>query len=409
MFTESLKDDHDQTTATTATKVTDELAQKSQEALVEAHKSYAHKNPNSFQAYQLACESMPGGNTRTVLHALPFPLTFSSGDASILTSVDGETYVDFLGEYTAGIYGHNHPAIRSAIDKALDKGWSYGGTNMYEKELAKLVCERFSPTIELVRFTNSGTEANMMAVAAAIAFTGKKKILVFEKGYHGATLSFRMGPAGSDDKNVNLPHEWVVGTYNDIEQTQRVLSHLPRDSLAAILVEPMLGSGGAIPGKLEFLEYLREYASSNHALLIFDEVMTSRLSYRGQGHQMGIRPDMMTLGKWVGGGMSFGAFGGRRDIMEMFDPRSGSLAHAGTFNNNMLSMAAGCAGCKILDKEATKMLNDLGDTMAVKVQEAIDEELQTSALHVNGSSNGVHKGMPFSRNCLALRFSQSCF
>ena len=137
----------------------------------------------------------------------------------------------------------------------------------------------------------------------------------------------------------------------------------------------MLGSGGAIPGSLEFLQFLSESANSNGALLIFDEVMTSRLGYRGLGHEMGIKPDLMTLGKWVGGGMSFGAFGGRRDIMEMFDPRTGSLAHAGTFNNNVVSMAAGCAGCKILDEQTMDRLNGLGVKMKEMVQEVIDVSL----------------------------------
>ena len=372
------------------------LMEKTKDALAEAHTVYKTRNPFSQQAYLAACKFLPGGNTRTVLHALPFPLTFDSGSDCTLTSVDGDRYIDFLGEYTAGIYGHNNPKIRAAINEALDKGWSLGGNNTYEKELARIVCERFRPTMELVRFTNSGTEANMMAVAAALAWTGRKKVLVFDKGYHGATLSFRSTSTahlGETKKDVNLPHEWVMGTYNDIEKTQEKLSTIPSENLAAILIEPMLGSGGAVAGSLPFLRFLRSYASSHGALLIFDEVMTSRLSYRGLGHKIGIQPDMMTLGKWVGGGMSFGAFGGRRDIMGMFDPRSGSLAHAGTFNNNVMSMAAGCAGCKILDEETTNRLNDLGERMKQLVQDAIDKHLWFESSDVNGTHvNG--EGLP---------------
>ena len=260
---------------------------------------------------------------------------------------------------------------------------------MYEKELAKLVCERFTPTMELVRFTNSGTEANMMAVATAMAWTGRTKILVFRGGYHGATLSFRNLPKGSATKSVNLPHEWIVGTYNDIAQTEEVFSALPPKSLAAILVEPMLGNAGAILGSLPFLQSLRSYASSHDALLIFDEVMTSRLSYRGLGYRLGIQPDLMTLGKWVGGGMSFGAFGGRRDIMEMYDPsKSGGLAHAGTFNNNVISMAAGCAGCKVLDKETTNRLNGLGEHLKEMVTDVIEKHLYGDVAHTS-STDGV--------------------
>ncbi|MCJ1420003.1 hypothetical protein MMC32_006359 [Xylographa parallela] len=327
-----------------------------QAAVLKARTEYIIVNPKSSQAYSESCQYMPGGNTRTVLHANPFPLTFKQGCGSSLTSLDEDTYIDFLGEYTAGIYGHNNPTIRAAIDAALTNGWNYGGTNIYERTLAQRICQRFSPTMELVRFTNSGTEANMCAIAAAIAWTGRKKILVFSHGYHGSTISFH-----SVADKMNLPHEWLVGTYNDIELTNALLEGLPPGSLAAILVEPMLGSGGGIPGSEDFLRYLRRTATHLGALLIFDEVMTSRLSYRGLGSKLGIRPDLMTLGKWIGGGMTFGAFGGRRDIMDMFDPRSGELSHAGTFNNNIVSMAAGCAGCELLDEEKINKLNVLGE------------------------------------------------
>lgn len=365
------------------------LIRGSKDALVEAHSVYTRLNQSSLKAHEAARQYQPGGNTRTVLHADPFPITFASGNGCILTSLDGHVYTDFLGEYTAGIYGHNNAIIRTAIDEALTRGWSLGGNNMYEKELARLVCERFAPTMELVRFTNSGTEANMMAVATALAWTGRTKILVFRGGYHGATLSFRHSPKGPATKSVNLPHEWVVGTYNDIAQTEEVLSALPQKSLAAILVEPMLGNAGAIPGSLPFLRFLRSYASSNEALLIFDEVMTSRLSYHGLGHKLGIRPDLMTLGKWVGGGMSFGAFGGRSDIMEMYDPRnSGGLAHAGTFNNNVISMAAGCAGCKVLDEKTTDRLNDLGERLKETVTDVIEKHLYSGLPRTMNGANG---------------------
>ncbi|KAL8930719.1 MAG: hypothetical protein Q9208_000260 [Pyrenodesmia sp. 3 TL-2023] len=368
------------------------------EALAKAHRTFSDRNPASHQAYLISRNHLPGGNTRTVLHANPFPITFAAGNGCTLTSVDGHRYIDFLSEYTAGIYGHSNAAVRTAITDALNQGWSLGGNTVYEKELAKLVCERFQPTVELVRFTNSGTEANMMAVATAMAWTGRKKILVFQGGYHGATLSFRTPPAGVPQQDMNLPHEWVVGTYNDVASNQRLLSSLPPNSLAAILVEPMLGSGGAIPGSLTFLQFLRSYASSHGALLIFDEVMTSRLSYRGLGHKLGIQPDMMTLGKYLGGGMSSGAFGGRADIMAMYDPtKNGGVAHPGTFNNNVISMAGGCAGCKVLDEQTTNRLNDLGELLKGKVQCAIDEGLgfkrasDSITKSVDGVTNGVEE------------------
>ncbi|MCJ1353907.1 MAG: hypothetical protein MMC33_003894 [Icmadophila ericetorum] len=379
-----------------------DLIQASQDALAAAHVIFSKRNKVSHKAHKAAWEHLPGGNTRTVLHASPFPLTFLSGRGSTILSLDGREYVDFLGEYTAGIYGHSNPTIRAALNKALDNGWNFGGNNLYEKELAKLVCERFSPTMELVRFTNSGTEANMLAIATAVAWTGKKKILAFESGYHGSTIGFRMPPA---KRSVNLPHEWVVGKYNDVVSTANVLASLEGDSLAAIIVEPMLGSGGAIPGTLEFLSFLREAATIYGAVFIFDEVMTSRLGYRGLGHKLGIQPDLMTLGKWVGGGMSFGAFGGRREIMNMYDPVTKVLTHAGTFNNNVMSMAAGCAGMKLLDEEAMERLNNKGEKLKSKVngllckyelqqsEEDVSNEFGSHSNGTNGYTNGHSKGI----------------
>lgn len=251
-----------------------------------------------------------------------------------------------------------------AIEEALENGWNYGGQNANEARLAQIVCERF-PAIEKVRFVNSGTEANTIALGTALVYTGKKKILMFTKGYHGSTISGRSADALP---SLNLPHDFVTAPYNDVLATRSVLEALPKDSLAAILVEPMLGSGGCFAGKADFLQLLRAEATRHSALLIFDEVMTSRLSYRGYGDQIGIRPDLMTIGKWVGGGMSFGAFGGRKDIMNIFDPRLGKLEHAGTFNNNVVSMSAGIAGCTLLDEDHINELNSRGERMRKAIE-----------------------------------------
>ncbi|KIW81752.1 hypothetical protein Z517_04778 [Fonsecaea pedrosoi CBS 271.37] len=334
------------------------------DTLISFRKGYAAANPKSRQYHEEACKYMPGGNTRTVLHLDPFPLTIDHGHECYLTTVDGRRYTDLLGEYTAGIYGHNHPVIRQAIENAVQGGWNYGGCSKQEPELAKIVCERF-PAIELVRFVNSGTEANMMALATALAFTGKKKILIFNKGYHGSTIS---GRTASNKPSINLPHDFIVGTYNDVQGTESLIKSLPKDSLAGILLEPMLGSGGCYLASSEFLSTLRRLATDHGALLIFDEVMTSRLHYHGLGSQTGVTPDLMTLGKWVGGGMSFGAFGGRRDIMQMYDPRDGALQHPGTYNNNCFTMSAGVAGCKLLDQERINELNALGDGMRMAIE-----------------------------------------
>ncbi len=310
--------------------------------LSDARERYVAANPRSLAAHVEAAAALPGGNTRSVLFHAPFPLTMVRGEGCRLWDLDGHEYTDMLGEYTAGLYGHSNPVIRAAVDAALDGGWNLGGHGVTEAKLAVVICSRF-PGIDLVRFTNSGTEANLMALGTATAMTGRRSVLVFDGGYHGGVLYF-----GGGGIPINVPHRWVVGRYNDCAGA-RTLIRRHADDLAAILVEPMLGSGGCIPAEPAFLQTLRDGADQAGAVLIFDEVMTSRMSAGGQQARLGITPDMTTLGKYIGGGMSFGAFGGRRDIMERYDPRrADALPHAGTFNNNVLTMAAGLAGLTVL-------------------------------------------------------------
>jgi glutamate-1-semialdehyde 2,1-aminomutase len=333
-----------------------------QSALAEARQAYTDRNPKSLARQQEAMQAMPGGNTRTTLHNAPFPLTVVRGEGCRLWDADGHEYIDVLGEYTAGIYGHSHPVIRAAIDKALNHGWNYAGRNPHEARLAKLIVDRM-PSIELVRFTNSGTEGNVMALAGARVFAqrqGRKaatKVMVFHGGYHGGVLYFVSG--GSP---VNMPYEYVVAPYNDIEGT-RALFARHGEEVFATLVEPMQGSHGCLPGDVDFLRMLREETRARGITLIFDEVMTSRLSPGGLQARHGVIPDMTTLGKYIGGGMSFGAFGGRRDIMELFDPtKPDALPHAGTFNNNVLTMAAGVAGYgEVYTPQAADALNARGE------------------------------------------------
>lgn len=306
-------------------------------ALGEARERYAARRPGSRARHEAACRVMPGGNTRTVLFHGPFPLCAAGGEGATLIDVDGHRYLNLLGEYTAGLFGHSNPVIRRAIVAALDRGINLGAHNVPEAELAAIVCARF-PSIELVRFTNSGTEANLMAVATARHVTGRQKVMVFGGGYHGGLLYF-----GGGGIPINAPYPFVVAPYNDLERTRALIRDHAAD-LAAILVEPMMGSAGCIPATIEFLSLLRQEATAAGAVLIFDEVMTSRFSAGGAQALDNVVPDMTTLGKYIGGGMSFGAFGGRSDIMGIYDPTvPGSMPHAGTFNNNMLTMAAGLA------------------------------------------------------------------
>ena len=336
-----------------------ETAVRLHSAVADSIARYRARNPESERRAARAAEVLPGGNTRSVLHFDPFPLAFARGAGAHLWSLDGDRYIDLLGEYTAGLYGHSNPVILDAVRHALAGGISFGGTNDLEHQLAELLCRRFE-AMELVRFTNSGTEANLMALALALHHTGRREILTFKGGYHGGVLAF----GGGQPSPVTVPHAFVLGDYNDTDAT-RALIREHADTLGAILVEPMLGSGGCIAGSREFLLMLREEATTAGALLIFDEIMTSRLGPQGVGGLEQITPELMTVGKYLAGGMSFGAFGGRRDLMSAYDPtRAGSLFHAGTFNNNVLSMSAGIAGLsRVLTDEALTALNARGDRL----------------------------------------------
>ena len=224
-----------------------------------------------------------------------------------------------------------------AARAALERGWSLGSVHEHEVRLAELLVERFE-SIEQVRFTNSGTEANLMALALATHHTGRRKIVVFANGYHGGVLTF--GEAASP---VTVPHDWLVCDFNDIDGIASTFDRHGSE-IAAVLVEPLQGSGGCIPGDPDFLRSLRASCDEHGALLVFDEVMTSRFSRGGAQQLLDIRPDLTTLGKYLAGGFTFGAFGGRADVMAHFDPAAGGvLGHAGTFNNNVVSMAAGVA------------------------------------------------------------------
>jgi len=251
-----------------------------QSALAEVRQAYIAANPKSFARHQEACAAMPGGNTRTTLHNAPFPLTVVRGEGCRLWDADGHEYIDVLGEYTAGIYGHSHPVIRAAIDRALNHGWNYGGRNANEARLAKLIADRM-PSIDLVRFTNSGTEGNVMALAGARVYAQRKgrkaatKVMVFHGGYHGGVLYFVSG--GSP---VNIPYEYVVAPYNDIEGTRALLAR-HGEELFAVLLEPMQGSHGCLPGDVAFLRMVREETKARGIAMIFDEVMTSRLAPGG--------------------------------------------------------------------------------------------------------------------------------
>jgi glutamate-1-semialdehyde 2,1-aminomutase len=305
-------------------------------AIEDARRRYKAANPLSDAAEKDALQYLPGGNTRSVLHYEPFPLTMVSGEGAEVTDLDGHRYVDFVGEYSAGLFGHSDPRIIAAIHEALDAGVAMGAPMKYERVLAGLLCDRY-PALDQVRFCNSGTEASLMALTTACAVTGRRKLLAFRESYHGGVIKF---PGGGCE--LNVPYDFVLADFNDVEGTAALIRGLG-DELAAVIVEPILGAGGNIPANREFLNTLRSCTQEVGALLIFDEIKTARLGAAGVQGMLDFKPDLTTIGKFIAGGLPTGAFGGRADLMARYDPRHGrGWNHAGTFNNNVCSMAAGC-------------------------------------------------------------------
>lgn len=353
------------------------------------HAEFECLNPLSLAAHQRANAVLPGGNTRTVLHYRPFPLTMQTGKGSDVWDIDGHHYVDFVGEFSAGLYGHSDPIIRDAITNALDKGIAMAAPMEREVELAELIHARF-PSMDKLRFCNSGTEANILALMAARVFTGRPKVLVFEGAYHGGVLAFSTPPNA-----LNIPLDVVYAPYNDAERAREVIDE-HRDQLAAVIVEPILGAAGNLPGEPAFLHALRAATTEVGALLIFDEVKTSRCGAGGMQKQLGITPDMTTLGKYVGGGLSCGVFGGRADIMARFDPAAPkSLRHAGTFNNNACSMAAGVAG---LSRLYTAERADLFNAECEALRLELNAQLEVADLPMRMIGHGSMFSAHFVRN-----------
>ena len=336
---------------------------------------YAAERPLSCRLHKEACRYLPGGDTRTATFFLPYPNYIECAEGAYLHDVDGHRILDFQNNYTSLIHGHGHPAVVEAVQKQIAMGSAYAAPFELQTELAEILVSRF-PSIDLVRFTNSGTEANMHALRIARAFTGKAKIIKTEGGYHGTTDVFEASvdpnikKAGTLDQikvipesrgvSANALKDVLVVPFNDIERTRKVIEE-HADETACMIIEPIMGSAGQIEPTQAYLRFLREITREKGIVLIFDEVVTGRLSLGGAQEYYGVTPDLTSLGKIIGGGIPVGAFGGRRDIMEMYDPRNKLMYHSGTFNGNAITMAAGAAAMKAYDAAAVRHVNRLGD------------------------------------------------
>lgn len=352
-------------------------------ALAAAEAAYRERHGGSAAAMARLARGLPGGDTRTTTWFDPFPVVIARADGAEMHDVDGHVLLDFLCNYTALVHGHRPPAVLAAIRAGLERGLAFAAPMREHGELAARLVARI-PSVELVRFTNSGTEANLLAARIARAITGRVHVAVARHSYHGSYEALDWSRAGE--------HGTVVFDTGDIAATEAALGD--GGDLAAVFVEPVLGSGGVISLEREYLEFLREYTADRSMLLVFDEVMTLRLDHGGRQRAVGVTPDLTTMAKLIGGGLPIGAVGGRADIMEATDPRrAGSLPHGGTFNGSLLAMVAGAATLDALDAPAIDRLNALGARVADGMRAAIAERDLPLSVTSCGSLLNVH-GLP---------------
>ena len=369
------------------------------------HAAYAAKRPNSEKLHYKAGRFMPGGDTRSVTFYIPFPTFMRYGQGFSLVDVDGLEYLDFQNNYNSLIHAHAHPKITEAVAKQIRTGTVYGSPAESQILLAEELCQRL-PGADKIRFCNSGTEATMLAIGLARYVTQRYKILKMEGGYHGShdvgqiSIKPPLESAGPIENPHSVPEhagippnvlkDCVVAPFNDIKLTEKIISE-HHQYLAAIIVEPIAGSCGMIPPQPGFLEMLRETASKFKILLIFDEVLSFRLS-RGGGQELyGVVPDLTALGKIIGGGFPVGALAGSNEYLNHFAPdKAGFLGHSGTFNGNSATMTAGLATLTELTVPEIDRINRLGKKLRTDLRKVLNNLEITAQVTGAGSLAQIH-------------------
>ena len=358
-----------------------------------ANAGYNIETERSRELMERLGRCIPGGNTRSLAYFPPYPLAISRGSGCRIWDVDGNEFVDLLNNYTATIHGHAVPAINGAMSRQAALGTVFPAPGEAQAELAERIVGRVA-SVEKVRFANSGTEAVMMAVRAARAFTGREKVIKAEGGYHGMWEQVPVvrprDPSGATPEGVRALVRLV--DYNDVEGLEAAME----DDVAAIILEPVTGTG-VLTGTPGYFAAARRLADEHGALLICDEVITLRLAAGGFQEALGVSPDLTTMGKIIGGGLPVGAFGGREEVMSVFDPRRPDhLHHSGTFNGNLMTMAAGSVALDLLSHDEIERINALGERLAGGLRRLFApwEELGAvvtncgSLVHVNFETEG---------------------
>ena len=361
-----------------------DLELKAKEILAREQAVYERSNPKSKEAFERSCRVLPGGVSRTLCYFPPFPCQTAAGEGCWMTDLDGNRRLDLFNCATTLILGHRPAIVMKAVEEQLARGTAFQTNSGLETVLAEMLVERVA-SVEQIRFTNSGSEGTQMAIRAARAFTGRPKIAKMEGGYHGThdcvEISVRVPVGGGGPTDAPVPvagsagitqrvlDDVIIIPYNNLGVARRILAAHAAD-LACVIIEPILGSVGFVPAEREFLVGLREEAKRLGIVFILDEVQSFRLARGGAQQLFGITPDLTCFGKIIGGGFPVGAFGGRRDIMALFNTATGGglIPHAGTFNANPVTMTAGIATMEQLTEPVYARLNARGDSLRSALQ-----------------------------------------
>jgi glutamate-1-semialdehyde 2,1-aminomutase len=306
-------------------------------------RTFRERTPKSAGHAATAARVMPGGDTRAAGHHPPYQLTLVRGEGPWLTDVDGHRYLDLIGNFTSLVHGNAYPPIIAAARRAMEDGTNWPARNVHAVALAEEIVARV-PSVEQLRFTNSGSEATMVAVEIARVATGRRLVLMARYGYHGSAPHFEVGTHGHEGP------ETLVATYGDAAEFTAILAERGEE-IAAVILEPVMGSGGLLAASADFLVSVQQAARAAGALLVLDEVITLRLSTGGAQQVLDVRPDLTAMGKIIGGGFPVGAVGGREELLALCDPSRPRLFHSGTFNGNPVTTAAGLVSLQHLDQE----------------------------------------------------------
>ena len=371
----------------------------------QAREDYLAPDSAAARLYQRAQRVMPGGNSRTTVYMAPYPDYAARGAGAVVVDADGQARYDFVNNYTSLIHGHADMDINAAVVEQLQYGTAFGMPTEHEINLAELIVERV-PSVENVRFTNSGSEAVMMAVKAARAYTGRPMIAKFEGCYHGSYDFVEVSlatPADlwTDDDPVAYAYSHgtpqavldsvVVLPFNDIAAMERRLEQ-HKDELAAVLLDPLPLRAGMIAAEPEFLTRLREVTRAYGIVLIFDEVVSLRAGYGGMQSLLGVTPDLTTMAKIIGGGFPVGAVGGSAEVMGVFDPSKHypKAPHGGTFNANPITMVAGLTAMRKMTPEQFERLDQLGGQLREGLAESLDGARLAGQVSGRGSLFSIH-------------------